>query len=340
MEGGLSFLLLFVGISAFLREIGYLVSERQSRNIEHMQIMGVKKFTYFFASLLSSMTVQLVVLVVYVVVIKLFIIKHTNFFLLYVHAAIFIWTMLLWAYLIAAFFTSTKNSIIFGIIFWITFQIPYAMRDKIKQYGDNSLLYSTISPMAGMGQLVYAFLLAESSEKAFTWRMLLDNIAQFKGVNYFIILTIQQFVLMLLGLYVFYVFPHEIGVASHPLFFLGFPRIWKKKQHFKPELQRKLSDNFEKNDSQFDGQVEKNQTLSIRKLNKIYPNKTYAVKNLDLDFYESQIFSLLGHNGAGKTTTIQMICGMIDKTRGEISVLGLNHQQNQKQIKKLMGVCT
>jgi len=39
-------------------------------------------------------------------------------------------------------------------------------------------------------------------------------------------------------------------------------------------------------------------------LNKVYSNQTVAVVNLNLDFYESQIFSLLGHNGAGKTTTI------------------------------------
>lgn len=49
------------------------------------------------------------------------------------------------------------------------------------------------------------------------------------------------------------------------------------------------------------------------------------MKNLDLDFFEGQIFSLLGHNGAGKTTTIQMISGMLDKTQGDISILGLNH---------------
>ena len=44
--------------------------------------------------------------------------------------------------------------------------------------------------------------------------------------------------------------------------------------------------------------------VSIRNLSKIYSNGKVAVRNLNLDFYEDQITSFLGHNGAGKTTTM------------------------------------
>ena len=44
--------------------------------------------------------------------------------------------------------------------------------------------------------------------------------------------------------------------------------------------------------------------ISIAGLTKKYNNKTTAVDNLTLNFYEGQITSFLGQNGAGKTTTM------------------------------------
>lgn len=66
-------------------------------------------------------------------------------------------------------------------------------------------------------------MLAESSEKNYDFSTLKENIAQYYGKDYFMIVGIESIIFILLGLYVFYVFPHEIGNSSHPLFFLGFP---------------------------------------------------------------------------------------------------------------------
>jgi len=44
--------------------------------------------------------------------------------------------------------------------------------------------------------------------------------------------------------------------------------------------------------------------VSIKHLTKVYPNGKVAVEDLNLNFYEGQITSFLGHNGAGKTTTM------------------------------------
>lgn len=45
--------------------------------------------------------------------------------------------------------------------------------------------------------------------------------------------------------------------------------------------------------------------VSIRNLRKVYSmGKKLAVDGLNLNFYEDQITSFLGHNGAGKTTTM------------------------------------
>lgn len=44
--------------------------------------------------------------------------------------------------------------------------------------------------------------------------------------------------------------------------------------------------------------------VSIKHLHKIYPNGKVAIEELNVNFYDGQITSFLGHNGAGKTTTM------------------------------------
>ena len=49
-------------------------------------------------------------------------------------------------------------------------------------------------------------------------------------------------------------------------------------------------------------------------------NTLKAVDNLSLEVFEGETFALLGLNGAGKSTTINILCGLLQKTSGEIEV--------------------
>lgn len=51
--------------------------------------------------------------------------------------------------------------------------------------------------------------------------------------------------------------------------------------------------------------------VAVHKLGMVYGNGKVAVNNLNINFYENQITSFLGHNGAGKTTTMSVILGVI-----------------------------
>jgi len=42
------------------------------------------------------------------------------------------------------------------------------------------------------------------------------------------------------------------------------------------------------------------------------------IKGLSLNFFEKEVFCLLGHNGAGKTTIINMLTGILDTNNGGI----------------------
>ena len=61
--------------------------------------------------------------------------------------------------------------------------------------------------------------------------------------------------------------------------------------------------------------------LEVKNVTKYYGNFK-AVDNLSFEVKEGEIFGLLGVNGAGKTTTFRMIMGLLDATKGEITLDG------------------
>lgn len=78
--------------------------------------------------------------------------------------------------------------------------------------------------------------------------------------------------------------------------------------------------------------------IQINNLSKKYKDTDfYAVKDLDLNISEGEIFGLLGPNGAGKTTLISMLSSLLKPTSGSFSIDGLNYSENQKELKQLIG---
>ncbi len=62
-----------------------------------------------------------------------------------------------------------------------------------------------------------------------------------------------------------------------------------------------------------------------------------AVKGVDLQIHQGEIFSLLGPNGAGKTTTISMISGLVAPTEGDATIGGYSITRQPMAAKALMG---
>jgi ABC-2 type transport system ATP-binding protein len=62
--------------------------------------------------------------------------------------------------------------------------------------------------------------------------------------------------------------------------------------------------------------------ISVENLTKRYASGLEALKKVDLEIREGEIFALLGPNGAGKTTLINVICGIVNPTRGTVRVDG------------------
>jgi ABC-2 type transport system ATP-binding protein len=78
--------------------------------------------------------------------------------------------------------------------------------------------------------------------------------------------------------------------------------------------------------------------LSIRQLRKTYGTGVDALKSVDLDIQRGDIFALLGPNGAGKTTLINIVCGIVTPSSGEVLVDGKNWQADFRHARTRIGL--
>jgi ABC-2 type transport system ATP-binding protein len=64
-------------------------------------------------------------------------------------------------------------------------------------------------------------------------------------------------------------------------------------------------------------------SIDVRHLRKVY-GTVVAVDDLTFSVPHGAVLGLLGGNGAGKTTTIAMLLGLLEPTKGDIHVLGID----------------
>src|SRR5205823_1930571 len=62
-----------------------------------------------------------------------------------------------------------------------------------------------------------------------------------------------------------------------------------------------------------------------------------AVRGIDFEVGEGELFGLLGPNGAGKTTTIKMLITLLIPTSGTARVLGLDVVKDAREVRKQIG---
>jgi ABC-2 type transport system ATP-binding protein len=63
-----------------------------------------------------------------------------------------------------------------------------------------------------------------------------------------------------------------------------------------------------------------------------------AVDGLDLEVRAGECFGLLGPNGAGKTTTVEILEGLIPPDQGEVEVLGLRWDRDERELRQRLGI--
>ncbi len=72
------------------------------------------------------------------------------------------------------------------------------------------------------------------------------------------------------------------------------------------------------------------------KLTKKY-DEMYAIRDIDLDLGQGDLFGFIGPNGAGKTTTMRIIATLLEPTEGEAYVCDYSIYTHPKEIRRLVG---
>ncbi|MCG6149901.1 ABC transporter ATP-binding protein [Leptospira levettii] len=78
--------------------------------------------------------------------------------------------------------------------------------------------------------------------------------------------------------------------------------------------------------------------LTVKQVSKSYDNGFQALKTVNWEVGEGEIHALLGPNGAGKTTLINLICGIVSPSAGEVKVDGHDIISEFKKTRSLIGL--
>jgi ABC-2 type transport system ATP-binding protein len=76
--------------------------------------------------------------------------------------------------------------------------------------------------------------------------------------------------------------------------------------------------------------------ISAKQLTRYY-GKHCAVNQVSFSLAKGQILGFLGANGAGKTTTLQMLCGNLAPSSGDVLINGFNMLTQPKLAKRSLG---
>jgi gliding motility-associated transport system ATP-binding protein len=76
--------------------------------------------------------------------------------------------------------------------------------------------------------------------------------------------------------------------------------------------------------------------LKVENLSHKYAS-SWAIREINFEINDTGVIGLLGSNGAGKSTTMNIICGTLLQTEGNVSINGLNIKDDPIEYKKQIG---
>jgi ABC-2 type transport system ATP-binding protein len=85
-------------------------------------------------------------------------------------------------------------------------------------------------------------------------------------------------------------------------------------------------------------EVDVQSVISVQGVSKTYASGHQALKNIDLDIRQGEIFALLGPNGAGKTTLISIICGIVTASTGRVLADGNDIVDDYRAARRSIGL--
>jgi ABC-2 type transport system ATP-binding protein len=78
--------------------------------------------------------------------------------------------------------------------------------------------------------------------------------------------------------------------------------------------------------------------IAVANLVKTYASGFQALKGVNLTIRQGEIFALLGPNGAGKTTLINIVCGIVNRSGGTVTVAGGDIVHDYRAVRAKIGL--
>eukprot|EP00899_Mesostigma_viride_P016639 jgi/Mesvir1/24977/Mv25104-RA.2 len=367
-----------LNVLAFLfpvsRLIGGVMTEKESRVKEVMQMMGLYEWV-FYASWFIAYTIQFAITgALLAVVSSASIFPYSDASLLFVYFATFGASTVALCFLLTTFFSRAKTAAAVGTLLFLSAFFPYYT--VVDESVSNATRWwaSLLSPTAfALGSISLADY--EGGHVGLRWSNMWLATSSTSFLSSLLMMFFDTWLYLLLGWYLDNVLPSDYGLhlpwnfPLHKDYWMGEARARRqrkagKKHHLPPELaaaakgyQRlphrgetplsvKSGDGEcvveEVQAGELELQEEEGRCVQVAGLRKVFnpgPDERVAVDGLSMTLYEGQIFALLGHNGAGKTTTINMLTGLMPPTGGAAVVRGFDLGTEMRSIRKFLGVC-
>ena len=80
-----------------------------------------------------------------------------------------------------------------------------------------------------------------------------------------------------------------------------------------------------------------NPIVKVERLYHRYTTSRWAIEDINFQISEAGVVGLLGSNGAGKSTTMNIICGVLKQTSGEVYINGINTLKEPVKARKMIG---
>ncbi|KAK7002955.1 ATP-binding cassette sub-family A member 1 [Biomphalaria glabrata] len=313
-----------------------LVYDRENGQDEVLRVMGMIKGVNVLAWFLSTMFMMLTVAIIMAVMLKytnIFI--YSNLFIMFLLLACFSLSSLMLMYMVSALFNRTSMALLFVIILYLLSYLPFTILigyDFTLNFWQRILTCFACTTSLCFATLKIAFL--EEQGIGVQWSNIDRAGPDELSVAWsFYMMLIDSVIYFLVGWYIQELKPGKYGVGQ-PFYFPFQLSYWKSFCKYKLPTRERIDRKAHTASSLFEAPPEGvNVGISVENISKIYYNKK-VLDQLNLQFYENQITSLLGQNGAAKTTTIKIICGLLKPTSGYVyfnrnfSLVGICPQHN------------
>uniref|UniRef100_A0A8C4ITW6 P-type phospholipid transporter n=1 Tax=Dicentrarchus labrax TaxID=13489 RepID=A0A8C4ITW6_DICLA len=309
-----------------------IVLEKELRLKETLKAMGVDNGVIWYTCFIDSfimMTASTALLTSIIMGGK--VLNYSNPILVFLFLLTFTVTTIMQCFLMSVFFNKANLAAACSGIIYFTLYLPhilcFAWQDRITT--NMKLAVSLLSPVAfGFGTEYLSRY--EEQGLGLQW----DNIQTsplekdtFSFLTSILMMVFDAFLYAILAWYLDNVFPGQYGIGR-PFYFPFQPSYWQSPATSHTEMPKQAEPL---------GLV---MGVQIKDLVKVYDGSSRpAVDCLNLNFYESQITSFLGHNGAGKTTTMSILTGIFPPTSGTAYIYGRDIRTDMDIIRSSMGMC-